>query len=51
VSISLGTSTKESSSKNILDILKEAEDKMYEKKIKSRKSIISLYSKDDKNTK
>jgi len=44
-SISLGIATKESSSENILDILKEAEDKMYEKKTRCRESIISLYTK------
>jgi diguanylate cyclase (GGDEF)-like protein/PAS domain S-box-containing protein len=38
ISISLGITTKESSSDNILDILKEAENKMYEKKLKMRRN-------------
>jgi diguanylate cyclase (GGDEF)-like protein/PAS domain S-box-containing protein len=50
-SISLGISTKESASENILDVLKEAEDKMYEKKTKCRASIMSLYSNFNKNKK
>lgn len=39
LSISLGASTKKSSSENIYDILKEAEDKMYKSKIVERVSI------------
>jgi len=50
-SVSLGISTKESPSENIFDILKEAENKMYEKKIENRESIISLYSNFDKKNK
>lgn len=51
ISISLGISTKESTSENILDVLKEAEDKMYKKKTKCRASIISLYANFHKNKK